>query len=36
VKKVLTTPLRDEDLAAIRVGDVVYLDGTLVTCVSAQ
>lgn len=32
MKKVLTTPLTAEDIAAIRVGDVVYLDGTLVTC----
>ena len=28
----LTTPIRDEDLEEIRVGDIVYLDGTLVTC----
>lgn len=30
--KVLKTPIRDEDLADLRVGDVVYLTGTLVTC----
>ncbi len=32
MKKVLSTPIKDEDIAAIRVGDVVYLDGYLVTC----
>lgn len=32
MKKVLTTPIKDEDIASIRVGDVVYLDGYLVTC----
>ena len=31
-KKILTTPIRDEDLADLRVGDVVYLTGRLVTC----
>lgn len=32
MKKVLTTPIKDEDLADLKVGDVVYLSGTLVTC----
>jgi L(+)-tartrate dehydratase beta subunit len=32
VKKVLTTPIRDEDLKDLNVGDVVYLTGRLVTC----
>jgi L(+)-tartrate dehydratase beta subunit len=32
VKKVLTTPIRDEDLADLNAGDVVYLTGQLVTC----
>lgn len=32
MKKVLTTPIRSEDLEDITVGDVVYLDGILVTC----
>jgi L(+)-tartrate dehydratase beta subunit len=32
VKKVLTTPIRDEDLEDLEVGDVVYLTGRLVTC----
>jgi L(+)-tartrate dehydratase beta subunit len=32
VKKILTTPLRDEDLADLNAGDVVYLTGQLVTC----
>ena len=31
-KKVLTTPIRDEDLEGLRVGDVVYLTGHIVTC----
>jgi len=32
VKKILSTPIRDEDLASLNVGDVVYLTGQLVTC----
>lgn len=32
MKKVLTTPIRDEDLKDLNVGDVVYLTGRLVTC----
>lgn len=32
MKKVLTTPIQSEDLEDITVGDVVYLDGILVTC----
>ena len=32
MKKVLTTPIRDEDLEDLNVGDVVYLTGRLVTC----
>ena len=32
MKKILTTPIKAEDLADIRVGDVIYLTGTLVTC----
>jgi len=32
MKKVLTTPIQDEDIASLRVGDIVYLSGTLVTC----
>ncbi len=31
-KRILTTPIQDEDLEDLRVGDVVYLTGTLVTC----
>jgi L(+)-tartrate dehydratase beta subunit len=31
-KKVLTTPIKDEDLKDIRTGDIIYLTGTLVTC----
>jgi L(+)-tartrate dehydratase beta subunit len=32
MKKVLTTPIKDEDLVDIKAGDVIYLTGTLVTC----
>lgn len=32
MKKILRTPLRDEDLRDLKVGDVVYLTGRLVTC----
>lgn len=32
MKKILRTPIRDEDIASLRVGDVVYLDGSLITC----
>ena len=32
VKKILTTPIKDEDLADLNVGDVVYVTGQLVTC----
>ena len=32
MKKILTTPLKTEDLQDLRVGDVVYLTGRLVTC----
>lgn len=32
MKKILTTPIKAEDLQDIRVGDVIYLTGTLVTC----
>ena len=31
-KKILTTPIKDEDLAELRAGDIVYLTGHLVTC----
>ena len=32
MKKILTTPIKDEDLAELKVGDVIYLTGRLVTC----
>ena len=32
MKKILTTPIKDEDLLSLNVGDVVYLTGRLVTC----
>ncbi|MDR3437085.1 L(+)-tartrate dehydratase subunit beta [Telmatospirillum sp.] len=32
MKKILTTPIKDEDLLSLNVGDVVYLTGYLVTC----
>ncbi len=31
MKKILTTPIRDVDLADLRVGDIVHLNGTVVT-----
>ena len=31
-KKVLVTPVSAEDLADIQIGDIVYLDGDLMTC----
>ena len=31
-KKILTTPIKDVDLEDLRVGDVVYLTGHIVTC----
>jgi L(+)-tartrate dehydratase beta subunit len=31
VKKILTTPLKDEDLIPLKTGDIVYLTGILVT-----
>lgn len=32
MSKALTTPIRDEDIASLRVGDVIYLDGVVATC----
>lgn len=32
MKKVLTTPIKDEDLVDIKAGDIIYLDGYLITC----
>ena len=32
MKKILKTPITNEDLKDIKIGDVVYLDGYLVTC----
>jgi len=32
VKKVLTTPIKSEDIESLNVGDVVFLNGLLVTC----
>jgi len=32
VKKVLTTPISNEAIEELRAGDVVYLDGCMVTC----
>ena len=31
-KKILTTPIKDEDLADIKAGDIFYLNGHIVTC----
>ena len=32
MKHHLSTPISDADIATLRVGDIVYLDGILVTC----
>lgn len=32
MKKILTTPISSKDLEELNVGDVVYLNGTLITC----
>jgi len=32
VRRTLTTPIKDEDLESLNVGDIVYLTGHLVTC----
>jgi L(+)-tartrate dehydratase beta subunit len=32
VKRILTTPIRSEDIESLNVGDVVFLNGILVTC----
>jgi len=31
-KKILTTPIKAEDLEGIKIGDIVYLTGHIVTC----
>ena len=32
MKKILTTPICNEDIEELTVGDIVYLDGYLITC----
>lgn len=32
MKKILTTPISDEAIKSLKTGDIVYLNGTLVTC----
>jgi len=32
MKKEITTPIKNEDIAGLRIGDIVYLTGYLVTC----
>lgn len=32
MKKILKTPIQTEDIKDLRIGDIVYLTGTLVTC----
>ncbi|MBP1920529.1 L(+)-tartrate dehydratase subunit beta [Youngiibacter multivorans] len=32
MKNVLTTPIKDEDLKDLKIGDIIYLTGTIVTC----
>lgn len=31
-KKILTTPIKAEDLKDIKIGDIIYLTGNIVTC----
>ncbi|EJY1765015.1 fumarate hydratase C-terminal domain-containing protein, partial [Klebsiella oxytoca] len=31
-KKILTTPIKSEDLTDIQAGDIIYLNGHIVTC----
>jgi L(+)-tartrate dehydratase beta subunit len=31
-KKILTTPIKAEDLEDIKIGDIIYLNGNIVTC----
>jgi L(+)-tartrate dehydratase beta subunit len=31
-KKILTTPIKSEDLEGIKIGDIIYLTGHIVTC----
>ena len=31
-KKILTTPISAEDLKDIKVGDIIYLNGSMTTC----
>ena len=32
VKKILTTPISAEDLKDIKIGDIIYLNGSMTTC----
>lgn len=32
MKKVIHTPIQDEEIKDLRAGDIIYLTGTLVTC----
>lgn len=32
MKKVITTPIKDEDIKSLKIGDIIYLTGTLATC----
>ena len=31
-KKILTTPISAEDLKDIKIGDIIYLNGSMTTC----
>ena len=31
MKKVLTTPIKEEDISSLKIGDIIYLDGIIVT-----
>ena len=32
MKKILTTPIRSEDVEQLTAGDIIFLDGHLITC----
>ncbi len=32
MEKTLTTPIKNEDIEQLKAGDIVYLDGYLITC----
>ena len=32
MKKILTTPIKNKDIADIKIGDIIYIEGHLITC----